>query len=283
MKKALTVSLIIPIYNEGRYLKACLEAIASQNHMPEEVIVVDNNSTDNPADIVKQFPFAILKTEKKQGLIPARNKGFAAATGDILARIDGDTVIGPKWVANLRLAFLNPKTGGVTGPGNSIIDPHFPNLKLPFWSWAYRHYTRSTFRFDVMWGANMALSRTAWQAVKSATAQEDLYVHEDQDLSVLVRAAGYNIAYLPNLRVTFDGYRQAYLPKALEYEKRRKKTVLLHRQQGTLQKAQQQVTLNPILAKLLWLAVLPLGLLFGLLTGVFTLECWIGLRKIPQR
>src|SRR5258708_13450803 len=93
--KALTLSLVIPAYNEERYLKACLEAVAQQTISPIEVIVVDNNSTDKTADIAQSYNFVRLVSEKKQGRGHARNKGFDLAIGDNIGRVEFDTVLSP--------------------------------------------------------------------------------------------------------------------------------------------------------------------------------------------
>ena len=58
----------------------------------DEVVVVDNNSTDRSMDIARQYNMRIVQ-EPKQGMIYARNRGFDEANGDVIIRIDGDTVL----------------------------------------------------------------------------------------------------------------------------------------------------------------------------------------------
>src|SRR6185437_1716246 len=62
-EKPLTLSLVIPAYNEERYIKHCLDAIASQTVTPMEVFVVDNNSTDSTAAIAKNYEFVQVLSE----------------------------------------------------------------------------------------------------------------------------------------------------------------------------------------------------------------------------
>jgi glycosyltransferase involved in cell wall biosynthesis len=81
--KSPRVSVIIPCFNEEAVLANCLEALRAQTSVPLEVIVVDNNSSDKTALIAKKFGVKVVQ-EKQQGLIPARNKGFSVAKGDIL-------------------------------------------------------------------------------------------------------------------------------------------------------------------------------------------------------
>lgn len=280
MKQALTVSIIIPVYNEGRYLKECLEAISLQSVSPLEVIVIDNNSTDDTAKIAKSFSFVTFKREKKQGLIPTRNHGFRVAKGDILARLDGDTVLPENWIRDVQKNFNNPLVGGTTGPGRSILEPHLPDFHVTFWPWVYRYYAQAMFGYDVMWGANMAIRRQAWLDIQHIAATEDPMVHEDQDLSTLITAAGYNILYDKALCVTMDGYRSVYLPKALEYERRARRTIFRHKANGQIYVARHLQHSNLLRRKLLGLSLMPFGLLYGVLSAMYSLEVILHLRKL---
>src|SRR3982751_3455353 len=112
----MNVSIIIPVYNEEGYLAACLDAVAAQQEKPFEVIVVDNNSTDASHKIAQGYTFVRIIAEKQQGTVFARNAGFEAAKGDILARIDADTRIPKDWVARLTRTFTDePETAAITG------------------------------------------------------------------------------------------------------------------------------------------------------------------------
>lgn len=55
------VSLVIPIYNEEKYIKKCLDSVKCQVEKPDEIIVVDNNSTDNTVNIAKKYNVRLLK------------------------------------------------------------------------------------------------------------------------------------------------------------------------------------------------------------------------------
>src|SRR5262245_36697630 len=92
------LSIVIIAFNEEKHIGPCLEAIAHQTVAPDEVIVVDNNSTDRTVQIASSYPFIKVIHETEQGMIPARNTGLDAAKGDLLARIDADTRIPPQWV-----------------------------------------------------------------------------------------------------------------------------------------------------------------------------------------
>jgi glycosyltransferase involved in cell wall biosynthesis len=103
------LSFVVPAYNEEAYLPACLEAILLQTvALPAgiaEIIVVNNASTDRTRDVALSFPGVILVNEPRKGLTFARQAGFAAATGDLIANVDADSRLTPGWVAQVLQAF----------------------------------------------------------------------------------------------------------------------------------------------------------------------------------
>ena len=105
--KKLTLSLVIPVYNEEDYLEACLSAVANQTVMPDEVIVIDNGSTDRTVAVARQFRFVKVLHEGRRGVIFARNRGFKVASGQIIGRIDADTLLPPRWVERIKKAFAD--------------------------------------------------------------------------------------------------------------------------------------------------------------------------------
>ena len=72
------VSVVIPAYNEEKYIVDCLKALSNQTIAPDEVIVVDNNSTDKTASLARQAGAKVI-TVLEPGITPARTAGFNAA------------------------------------------------------------------------------------------------------------------------------------------------------------------------------------------------------------
>ncbi|HSW98193.1 MAG TPA: glycosyltransferase family A protein [Candidatus Saccharimonadales bacterium] len=107
------VSVIIPVYNEEAYIHACLESVINQKEPADEIIVVDNNSIDNTPTIAKAFPEVKIVKEAKQGMIPARNKGFNSAKYEIIAKIDADTRVSPDWIQRIKKNFQDESIIGV--------------------------------------------------------------------------------------------------------------------------------------------------------------------------
>src|SRR5258706_15392459 len=102
------VSVVVPAYNEEKYIRACIESILNQEEKADEIIVINNNSTDKTVDILKQYPIKIVN-ETEQGMIQARNRGFNEAQYEIIARTDADTIVPPDWIAKIKKNFENEK------------------------------------------------------------------------------------------------------------------------------------------------------------------------------
>lgn len=94
------VSIIIPTYNDSERLKKCLQALDHQtyNQNQYEVIVVDNNSTEDLKSVVIQFCQATYEFEPTVGSYAARNSGISAAKGTILGFTDSDCIPSPDWI-----------------------------------------------------------------------------------------------------------------------------------------------------------------------------------------
>jgi len=87
----LSISVIIPTYNRAHTLPRALHSVLKQDHPVHEIIVVDDGSNDNTAQIIaKNFPSVHLIKQKNQGVSAARNSGIQAATGTWIALLDSD-------------------------------------------------------------------------------------------------------------------------------------------------------------------------------------------------
>ncbi len=84
------VSVVIPTLNEAGNIKEALETIHNELAYPNEIIVVDGNSTDGTIDIVKDTPYCRLIIEPRRGYGLALRKGMKYAKGDVIVMVDGD-------------------------------------------------------------------------------------------------------------------------------------------------------------------------------------------------
>lgn len=110
------ISVIIPAYNEEKYLRKTLEAILAQDYPDFEVIVVDNGSTDKTAEIAKSFPKVKVLFEGNKGTMWACERGRKSATGEIVVRTDADCLPEKDWLSKGAAFFANPKVVAVSGP-----------------------------------------------------------------------------------------------------------------------------------------------------------------------
>src|SRR3990172_6189513 len=110
------ISVVVPAYNEEDYLPKSLQALKNQEfHKAFEVIVVDNNSTDNTHAIASSFNTRIIK-EKNQGLIFAKQAGCKHARAGIIAVLDADNIPSPDWLERIDRHFNDEHLAAVTGP-----------------------------------------------------------------------------------------------------------------------------------------------------------------------
>lgn len=104
------LSVVIPAYNEEKYIGSCLEHLITQAGKDIfEIIVVDNASTDNTSKVAKKYKGVKVIREDRKGLTRARQAGLMAAKGDLVAYIDADTHIKPEWFHRVRREFEKNK------------------------------------------------------------------------------------------------------------------------------------------------------------------------------
>lgn len=114
MSKAPKVSVIIAAYNSMPYLHETLASLRNQPYRPLEIVLVDDGSTDGTPEYVRwtrrwllpeDIEFRLLRNRTNRGVARARNRGLAAATGDILTVLDHDDVMLPQGISH-RVEFL---------------------------------------------------------------------------------------------------------------------------------------------------------------------------------
>jgi glycosyltransferase involved in cell wall biosynthesis len=119
VRTELTISVAIVTRNRGQLLGAALQSLEKQERPPDQVVVVDNASTDETPAMVNAFASRmnlILVREQTVGIPFARNTALKHCTGDIVALLDDDCVAEPGWLKELEIPFLkDPHIGAVGG------------------------------------------------------------------------------------------------------------------------------------------------------------------------
>lgn len=110
------ISVVVCSYNGARTIRDCLEGLRGLAYPSFEVIVVNDGSADATPDIVREYPEFQLISTANRGLSAARNTGYLAATGDIVAYTDDDARPDPHWLTYLAHTFMTTAHAGVGGP-----------------------------------------------------------------------------------------------------------------------------------------------------------------------
>jgi glucosyl-dolichyl phosphate glucuronosyltransferase len=214
--------VIIATYNRAALLEECLEHLSRQPlSAGDEVIVVDNGSTDETADVITRaavrfaVPLRHLK-EARPGKSHALGCALAAASGDILAFTDDDVDVEPGWLNAIRAAMNDKDTALVGGP----VAPRW-QTRAPMWlASATNNYGRLTAPLALLdygpesadlgprtaLGANLAVRRDVLErlggfATHLGKLRGTLLSGEDHELCRRVQAAGHQARYCPDARV----------------------------------------------------------------------------------
>ncbi|MCT7294305.1 MULTISPECIES: glycosyltransferase family 2 protein [Rhodococcus] len=228
-----TLSVVVPAYNEERYIRKCLSTLAHNREWIDEVVVVDNNSTDRTRDIAMLFrdrfeKFAVI-SEQTPGVVHARNAGFNATSGDIIARVDADTIVGNSWARAIHEFFREqPGYAAVTGLSYLYESPVAGLQRTIFDRFSRRWRSKGSRPVVVLSGANMAIRRSAWETVENSTAvSRD--VHEDVDLSLCLLKHGFQLGQAADMLLSVSGRRgNSSLKDYLSYTRATKRTFVRH-------------------------------------------------------
>jgi glycosyltransferase involved in cell wall biosynthesis len=192
------ISVVVPVYNEEDFLRACLDAVLGQREPVHEVIVVDNGSDDGTIRILEEYAGRVtLLHEPRRGVQHARNRGLDAATGDVIGRIDADTRLTAGWSRAVRETFEDPVVQAATGPV-SYYDAALPRL-IDGGDALFRRIWSRGGPIDWLLGANMAIRASAWRRVRPLLC-DDAGVHEDIDLGIHLHAGGSTTVLAAGMR-----------------------------------------------------------------------------------
>lgn len=111
----LTVSVIIPTYNRAKYIRDAIDSALNQTRVPDEILVIDDGSTDNTPEILAQYdaPVRVIR-QRNRGRSAARNVGLDEARGDAIMFLDSDDLLLPTNLARcLAVLTPNPRVGVV--------------------------------------------------------------------------------------------------------------------------------------------------------------------------
>lgn len=185
------VSVIIPVYNGGRYLRAALESVFAQTYQPFEVIVVDDGSVDDSGVIAQSFSDVCYILQENQGVAAARNHGIEAARGDCFAFLDQDDLWTPgKLKLQIELLLSHPDLGYTLTQQQFFLEP---GATLPAW---FRKELLSTVHTGWVLGTLVVRRTTFEQVGNFATGYS---AANDSDWFFRAKAAEIPMAVVPEL------------------------------------------------------------------------------------
>jgi glycosyltransferase involved in cell wall biosynthesis len=187
-------SFIIPVLNGEDYIGKCLESINREmNPACDEIIVVDNGSSDGTIAIVNKYQDIKLLVHPKITIAAMRNAGAKLAQGEYFAFIDSDCTINPGWRNSVLDVF---KDGRVGASGSHYEIPDDSNWIVKAWS-----SNKVTNRTIVKWinTCNLIISREAFE--KIGGFNEKLTTDEDFDIGLRIDEMGYQLVEDPRIGV----------------------------------------------------------------------------------
>ncbi|MBI1293543.1 glycosyltransferase [bacterium] len=125
-----TVSVIIPVFNGAEFLQEAIESIRAQNYAPTEIVVVDDGSTDDTAEVVQALGADLLYAyQPNQGPAAARNFGLTLASGELIAFLDADD-LWPTHKLHHQVSCLLTNAETQVVWGNTQVRPYHADEKL---------------------------------------------------------------------------------------------------------------------------------------------------------
>lgn len=192
------ITILIPAYNEEKNIKKCLEHILANKYGKQQIIVIDDGSTDKTASIVKKLQEKHkeikLITGNHEGKSQALNLGLKVATHEIIVSIDADTFIDKNFLKEIVKPFHNQKVGAT----NAVCLAYKPKNVLEWFQsveYVYNNFVRLTFSNvfgNGIWffGAAAAYKKSVVQQLNGFSTQT---MTEDMDMSLAIFGAGYEV------------------------------------------------------------------------------------------
>lgn len=202
------VTVIIPVYNEERYIGMCLDSVVANDYPKDrlEVLVVDGMSTDRSREIVmryiEQYPFIRLLDNPRRIVPAALNLGIREARGEIIVRMDAHTAYAPDYIRQCVRLLMTTDAANVGGPMRKVGTTYVSEAiaaatTTPFAAGdAYFHYADSNRWVDTVYLG-------AWRCETLEILggfNEELEANEDYELNYRLREMGGRILLSPQVR-----------------------------------------------------------------------------------
>jgi GT2 family glycosyltransferase len=157
------LSVVVPVYNSAHTLERCLSAVCAQLGSSDEVIVVDDSSTDDVGAVANRFKVNLVRLDRQSGVAAARNRGADRATRPVLFFVDADVVLHADALARGRAHFSTSSIDGVIGSYDD--SPEARTLVSQFKNLAHHYFhQRAEGRIGSFWGGCGFIKRDVFLA-----------------------------------------------------------------------------------------------------------------------
>lgn len=196
------ISVVIPVRNGSEYIAECLRAIEESQYESFEIIVVDDSSTDNTAEVCRNSGAKVITLDEQSGPAAARNKGAQAAKGDLLLFIDADVVVYPNTLNNIAKAFTdNPGIAAVFGSYDDT--PAAPDFVSQYRNLLH-HYVHQIAKRDAktFWTGCGAIRKDVFYELSGFDQiRHPIPSMEDIEIGLRMSGLGYKMILDKNLQV----------------------------------------------------------------------------------
>ncbi|MBF0491879.1 MAG: glycosyltransferase [Deltaproteobacteria bacterium] len=184
------ISIIIPAFNEARYLKKCLDSVLRQEtDIPYEVIVVDNHSQDATPQIALQQGVRLVQ-ESHRGLTHAREAGYRAARAPLLAYVDADSIVPYHWVDAIYEAFQQrPEAIALCGSFRYVLKSTLHRFIFSLYFHMVEPVADFFLKGQRLAGGNFAVRKEALQKIGGFNLEIEFY-GEDMELASRLKKVG---------------------------------------------------------------------------------------------
>ena len=194
-RNAFRLSVIVCAHNEARFLPACLHSLLAQTRVPDEIVVVNNASTDETRAVAQQIPHLYVVDEPRKGLVVARETGRRAATGDILVYLDADCRAPLTWLERVERRFLRtPALIALSGPYRYYDWDWSGRLLIRAYDFTLAPATQLLVKYvlrigTIFYGGNFAVRSEALEAIGGFDTSIEFH-GEDTNLGRRLNATG---------------------------------------------------------------------------------------------
>ncbi len=189
------VSIITPSYNQAAYLEQTIRSVLGQDYPNIQYLIADGGSTDGSVDILRKYAprLSWWVSEPDRGQADAINKGFAHATGEVIAWLNSDDMYAPGAVTSaVRALEAHPRAGLVYGRAVSITPHGRPLNDLAFSAWGVGDLAA----FNILTQPAVFVRREAWEAAGGLDASYHLLLDHHLWLRI---AARYEMVGVPEV------------------------------------------------------------------------------------